>query len=146
LENAVLYEELSKVSIKDALTGIYNRAYFNHLLQVEAERCLRYGHSAAVILLDVHGMRRINDVGGQIAGDRVLTVLGELIRSRLRRIDFVARYGGDEFAVLLPHTDGERAVRVARRLLKVTAEHSFQLIGYNEPILLSAGIAVIPEN
>lgn len=145
LENAVLYEELSNVTILDALTGVYNRAYFNHLVQVEAERSLRYTQSAAVLLLDVHGLRRINDQAGQAAGDRLLAVLGEIIRKRLRRIDFVARYGGDEFAVLLPHTDAERALRVGVRLHKAIAEHPFGLPS-EATLQCCSGIAVIPEH
>jgi diguanylate cyclase (GGDEF)-like protein len=146
LENAVLYEELSKITIMDALTGVYNRAYFNYLVQVEAERSLRYTQCAAVILIDIHGLRRINEAAGQAAGDRLLSVMGELIRSKLRRIDFVARYGGDEFAVLLPHTDSDRALRVAKRLHRAIAEHPFNLPHLDEPLQCCSGLAVIPEH
>src|SRR5206468_4092358 len=130
----------------DALTGVYNRAYFNHLVRVKTERSLRYEHHATILLLDVHRLRRVNDASGQSAGDRVLTVLGELLRRRLRRIDLVARYGGEEFAILLPHTDGDRALKVAGRLHRAVAEHRFSIAGFDEPILLSVGLAVVPEN
>jgi len=80
------------------------------------------------------------------SGDRLLTVLGEILRTSLRRIDFVARYGGDEFALLLPHTDSGRALRVASRLLRVVSEHEFNLPEELLPVRLSAGISVVPEN
>ncbi len=146
LENAALYEGLSQVTIQDALTGIYNRGYFEHIVRVETERCVRYGYPAAVILLDVCGMRRINLLAGRVAGDRLLTAMGELIRRRLRRIDFVARYGGDEFGILLPHTDGERALRVAERLHQVIAGYPFNVPSLSEPVRCSMGVAVVPEN
>jgi diguanylate cyclase (GGDEF)-like protein len=146
LENALLYEELSKVTIQDTLTGVHNRSHFNHLVQVETERSLRYEQNAAVVFLDVHGLRHINEAAGQAAGDRLLSVLGELLKSGLRRIDFVARYGGDEFALLLPHTDSERALRVASRLMRVVSEHEFHLPDGLLPVRLSAGISVVPEN
>lgn len=146
LENAMLYEELSKVTIQDTLTGVYNRAYFNHLVQVETERSLRYEQNAAIVFVDVHGLRQINEIAGQAAGDRLLTVVGEILKSRLRRIDFVARYGGDEFALLLPHTDSERALRVASRLLRIVSEHEFHLPDELSPVRLTAGISVVPEN
>jgi len=146
LENALLYEELSRVTIQDTLTGVYNRTYFNHLVQVETERSLRYEQNAAIVFLDVHGLRRINEMAGQTAGDRLLSVLGEVLKSSLRRIDFLARYGGDEFAILLPHTDSGRALRVASRLLRIVSEHAFHLPKELLPVSLSAGISVIPEN
>jgi diguanylate cyclase (GGDEF)-like protein len=146
LENALLYEELSNVTIQDTLTGVSNRSHFNHLVQVETERSLRYEQNAAVVFLDVHGLRRINETAGQAVGDRLLSVLAEILKSSLRRIDFVARYGGDEFALLLPHTDSERALRVASRLIRIVSEHEFHLPESLMPVRLSAGISVVPEN
>ena len=146
LENAVLYEELGKVSIRDALTGIFNRAYFHHLVRAEAERSLRYGQQAAIVLIDVHGLRRINDSEGQVSGDRVLTVFVEVIRRRLRKIDSVARYGGDEFALLLPHTDAPRALRVVDRLHQAIAAQPFQFASLKEPVRFCAGVSVVPDD
>ena len=146
LENAVLYEELGKVSIRDALTGIYNRSYFNYLVRAETERNLRYDQKAAVVLLDIHGLQRINAVEGQVAGDRVLTVFVEVVRRRLRRIDSVARYGGDEFALLLPHTEAPRALQVVDRLHQAVAAHPFSFSVLKEPVRFCAGVAVVPDD
>jgi len=146
LENAVLYEELGKVSILDALTGIYNRSYFNHLVRAETERSLRYDQNAAVILLDIHGLRRINEAEGQLTGDRVLTVFVEVVRRRLRKIDSLARYGSDEFAILLPHTDAPRALLVVDRLHQAIAAHAFNFSALTEPVRFCAGVAVVPDD
>ena len=116
------------------------------LVRAEAERSLRYGQQAAIVLIDVHGLRRINDSEGQVSGDRVLTVFVEVIRRRLRKIDSVARYGGDEFALLLPHTDAPRALRVVDRLHQAIAAQPFQFASLQEPVRFCAGVSVVPDD
>lgn len=146
LENSTLYESLGRITIQDALTGIYNKAYFEHLLAVEVERCTRYGYPASVLAFDVCGMGRINETFGRQAGDRLLMVLGELVHSRLRRIDYVGRLGGDEFAILLPHTDGTRALRVAERMHEMIARHPFPGAERSGEVKICIGLAVAPDN
>jgi diguanylate cyclase (GGDEF)-like protein len=114
-ESEKRYRELS---ITDSLTKLYNSRHFFRQLRQEIERAKRYEEPLSLILLDIDNFKGYNDTYGHLEGDRVLAVLAEVIRENLRSADSAYRYGGEEFTVILPETEGENAVPVAERLRK----------------------------
>ncbi|MBM2843260.1 MAG: hypothetical protein HW404_1097 [Anaerolineales bacterium] len=103
-ENVELHVQAAQAAFTDALTGLYNRRHFDRLLELEIKRAERFGHPLAVLLVDMDGLKQINDSLGHAAGDEALRALAEILRLQLRAVDLVARLGGDEFAALLPET------------------------------------------
>jgi diguanylate cyclase (GGDEF)-like protein len=100
-------------------------AHFYNQLEVEIDRCNRYGHSLALLLLDIDNFKVYNDSYGHLEGDKVLVRLGQIIKSCLRTMDCAYRYGGEEFTVILPETTGEEAKNVAHRIRKAAELERF---------------------
>jgi two-component system, cell cycle response regulator len=115
--NRRLLQELATLSHTDALTGLANRRSFEESLAREVARSRRHGMPLSLAVLDLDHFKRVNDVYGHAAGDDVLRAVGQVATSALRQEDLVFRIGGEEFVVLLPHTDIEEAARTAERLL-----------------------------
>lgn len=107
---------LAEQAARDALTGIYNRAYFRDVLGREIARAVRYGDELSVLMIDLDNFKPINDLCGHAAGDRVICAVARALGGALRDGDVLARYAGDEFCVLLPNTSAEAALAVAERL------------------------------
>jgi diguanylate cyclase (GGDEF)-like protein len=116
VENAQLQHELELMQSVDGLTGLRNRQRFFEDLQREFAACRRYDSPLSLILLDVDGLRSVNETRGYDAGDRLLLALAELLMTRLRVTDIAARIGDDDFAVILPRTPREGAERLAERI------------------------------
>jgi len=114
-ESEKKYKELS---ITDGLTKLYNSRHFYNSLQLEIERANRYQRSLALLMIDIDDFKKFNDTYGHLVGDKVLAQTGEVIRNALREADTGYRYGGEEFAVILPETVGPGAVEVAERIRK----------------------------
>ncbi|MEJ5257083.1 MAG: sensor domain-containing diguanylate cyclase [Fervidobacterium sp.] len=130
--------KLFEVSIKDYLTGAYSRLFLDQFLEKELSKSKRTQHPTSVIFLDVNDFKRINDVYGHIYGDNVLKMLVETINKTIRSMDIVARYGGDEFVIVLPETDAQNAESVMKRITENLKEHNIfvsygiiNISGYN---------------
>lgn len=120
---------LRQQAMTDPLTGIYNRSGFNHLLSVEIQRSQRYRSPLSLIMLDIDHFKNINDTFGHNVGDDVLKILAKVISENIRCYDIFARWGGEEFAILTPHTDKESAVMLAEKLRKTIEDADFEVAG-----------------
>lgn len=143
LKNAAEHQKAQSLAITDELTGVYNRRAFQKVLDRELRRSKRYQKPLSLIMLDVDGFKAINDTHGHQAGDSVLKILASQLQSSIREIDFLARYGGDEFAVILPETKAEEAAILAERLKKTISNHPVNIDSAYYTITVSTGVADI---
>jgi diguanylate cyclase (GGDEF)-like protein len=132
------YRELS---ITDDLTGLFNSRHFFDRLKAEVERTNRYGHPLSLLILDLDNFKKYNDIFGHIAGDEVLEKTGEILHRSLRKTDSAYRYGGEEFAIILPETGGRKAVHFAERL-RVAFESQVFAIRQEENLSVTVSIGV----
>lgn len=144
IRNAQHVEQLNKLAVLDGLTGIFNRRYFEHRILEEIERAGRYETALALVMLDIDGFKKLNDEFGHLLGDEVLRQLANMLTQQLRKADVVCRYGGEEFAILLPEITGENAAAVADKLRRVI--EAFPFPGVPRPVTISAGVARFPDN
>ena len=144
LEMMIARENLKVLGLTDALTGVNNRRYFDQRIEEEASRALRNHSSLSCLMIDIDYFKQVNDEHGHPFGDSVLRSVAELIRAQLRQIDVIARFGGEEFAVVLGAAGVNKAVEVAERIRKVVSETPFESpSGKTADITLSIGIATL---
>ncbi|MYL22398.1 diguanylate cyclase [Halomonas alkaliantarctica] len=134
---------LSQQANTDHLTGIYNRQYFDGELQKSLERYRRYGSEIAVVLFDIDHFKAVNDTFGHDAGDRVLVELTELVSATLRTPDILARWGGEEFVILLPDTSLTEACALAERIRRCVEAEPFAGVG---ALTISLGVSTINDD
>lgn len=132
--------EVVRISMRDGLTGVYNRRHWEHLLRNQFDSCRRYNHTATLILIDIDRFKAINDTFGHALGDEALIVLAEELVLGLRTMDIVGRYGGDEFGALLPNTPLEQASQALSRIQEHLREVTFR-DAPDLKLYISAGIA-----
>ena len=147
IQNARLFEQTERLATTDGLTGLFNHRHLHQAMDQMLDRCCRDDRPLALIMLEIDNFKRYNDTYGHQRGDEVLRIVAELLRKGSRASDVVARYGGDEFMIVLPDTGKETAGEVAERLRRAIEAYPFQL---GESILtnvtLSIGIAASPDD
>jgi len=147
IENAILFQRTEQLTITDDLTRLFNSRYLNLYLGREIKRCKRHGIPLSVIFLDLDGFKGINDQYGHLAGSGTLTEVGGILALGVRESDILARYGGDEFIVVLPETPASGALVIAERLRRAIEEHRFlEPQGIAARISASFGIATYPDH
>ncbi len=143
IQNAHHFESAKQLAYLDGLTGIFNRRFFEMRIVEELERAQRYKSELSVIMLDIDNFKRLNDEFGHLLGDEVLRQVSGILQQHLRKGDVVCRFGGEEFAVLLPQANNENAMEVAEKLRR--AIEAFHFPGVPRPVTVSAGTAHFPE-
>ena len=139
LEQAM--ESFKDSANRDGLTGIFNRRCLEAELNREFERFKRYGNALSLIFLDLDHFKRVNDTHGHLAGDEVLRIVSQRVAENLRSVDIFGRYGGEEFAMILPETDMEGAQTTAQKLRRVLAENPVRFGAVTLSISASLGVA-----
>lgn len=145
LQSASLYEQAAEESLTDALTGLPNRRYFDRRLTEECERSKRYRHSFALLMIDLDGFKAINDAFGHAIGDSVIQQVSTALTRVIRSSDMVARFGGDEFAVIVPEAGQEAAIRLAEKIKMTLAATKLHLPNNTQKYVSACmGIAIYP--
>ena len=141
LENARLFGEVQRLAITDGLTGTHNRRHFFELAESELSRARRLGYPVSAIMLDLDHFKQVNDTYGHAIGDQVLRVVAERCGESIRDIDILGRYGGEEFAIILPATDLSGARNVAERIRRCVADVPVPTERGDLTITISLGVA-----
>jgi two-component system, cell cycle response regulator len=146
IENSFLYEEAVRLSLTDGMTGLWNRRNFDLRLESELSRALRFSESFAVVFVELDQMKAVNDRYGHQAGDTVLIELARRLTEAVREVDVVARWGGDEFTLLLPKTGLAGALLLAEKIRAAVANGPFRIDAGALDITISVGVAAYPEH
>lgn len=147
IEKAKVYEETKELSMKDELTSLYNRRYFNETLESEFIRAKRYGRTFSIIMVDIDNFKVYNDNNGHLKGDDALVKTANILRKTVRKSDTVARFGGEEFIILLPEIDHAGALKAAENLRAAVQKAKY----FNEEaqprgeFTITAGVSTFPD-
>ena len=141
LDNARLFDQVRQLAVTDSLTGLSNYRTLINVMEAEIQRSRRTGRSFAILLLDLDGLKAINERYGHLVGSRAICRLANVLRAHSRAMDTAARYGGDEFAVVLPEATAEAAAAVSRRICERLAKD-----GETPTVTVSVGAAVFPRD
>jgi two-component system cell cycle response regulator len=146
LDNAVRMQRAEELSVTDDLTQLYNSRYLSQVLRRETKRAIRSSRPVSVLFIDLDGFKSINDTHGHLFGSRALVEAAGVIRACARETDVVSRFGGDEFALVLPDTGSDGAVYVGERIRERLAAHRFlERDGLSIALTASVGVATLPD-
>ncbi len=144
-ENYLLYKKLEVESITDGLTGVYNYRFLIRTVRLEIKRTLRFKTEFSFMMLDVDNLKEYNDTNGHLSGSRALKEIADILAGSCREIDLVSKYGGDEFALVLPQTGRAGAINLGKRILRSVKQFKFD--GVNPGLLTcSIGVAIFPAD
>jgi len=140
----IVLSQVETLAITDPLTELFNRRHFEAVIEKEFNRTVRYKSPTSCLMIDIDHFKSINDEYGHRTGDMVIREIAKIIKDCLRKVDTIARWGGEEFVILLPGTGKEKAFTAAERIMKTVSDHSFS--GISKQITVSIGIASVPES
>jgi diguanylate cyclase (GGDEF)-like protein len=143
IQNALYFQQVEQLAYLDGLTGIFNRRLFERRIREELDRAVRYQTTLSVIMIDIDHFKRVNDEFGHLLGDEVLRKVSQMFHQALRKPDVCCRFGGEEFAIILPETSGPNAFLVAEKLRRLVS--SFEFPGVPRPVTISVGVADFPR-
>lgn len=146
IENAKLFAKVEEMAIRDTLTGLYNRRYFQQILEYELNRAKRYRQPLSLIFIDLDHFKEINDTFGHSTGDIFLRQISQKLSSLFRTTDLVARYAGDEFVAILPATAQEGAMILANRIQDILGKYQIMVRGRTLQISVSIGVDTYEGN
>ena len=146
IENTFLYEEAARLSITDGLTGVWNRRQFDLRAAGEVQRAVRFSESFGVVMVDLDRFKAINDTHGHQTGDAVLVELARRLTEATRDVDLVARFGGEEFVLMLPNTTNAGALIVAEKVRERIGAEPFVVDDLAIDVTVSVGVASYPEH
>ena len=147
ISNAKHYQHINQLTITDDLTGLNNSRHLHYILDKEISRCLEGGKLLTLIFIDIDHLKKVNDAHGHLAGSEVISEFGRVIKSLLRSGDFGARYGGDEFVVILPETSKPEAIQIANLLRQnINKKHFLGSMNLDLHLTASFGVATFPDD
>jgi diguanylate cyclase (GGDEF)-like protein len=145
MTSSLNFQKVKELAIRDGLTGLYNHRHFQEMLSYTIVHSDRYSAQASLLMIDVDDLKVINDTYGHQAGDTVLSSIGNILSETLRKVDIPARYGGDEFAVILPNTNKTGSIAVAEKIRSRLKRVSLRSDSRELQVTFSIGIATYPQ-
>ncbi len=141
-----LYNTVKELSITDGLTGVFVRRHFLERFNEEIKRSIKNNFSLSVLMLDIDHFKMYNDTFGHLVGDVTLREVAKIIKENVRKVDLISRYGGEEFAIVLPETNKQGGVEAAERIRSAVAQRKFRVYDEETKVTVSIGLASFPED
>ncbi|MBN1149847.1 diguanylate cyclase [candidate division WOR-3 bacterium] len=145
IENSKIFSQLHYLSMTDELTDLFNRRLFFTIADKEYFKATRFSEPLSLLLIDIDDFKKVNDVYGHLVGDQIIKKTARILKSIIRNFDVLARYGGDEFMILLPRTDLQGAVELSKKILKEFQDKEIEVDGRSIKITNSIGIAEVQK-